>query len=130
MNDYTKHPLRWKSVIIPCTDYQEDLIWAEDRRMADIDLKKDSLLVKLRPVLDTIGTCYFGPNAIKYDKIGVVLCNISHRRIIKSWNDRVWCTEQCIMALLKAFPDLTDKHPDEFRPDNGHKLIESYFNGA
>ena len=136
MNDYTKHPKRWKKVIIPCTDEQEDLMFAFDCRMANVKCKGSisSPRIWLNDAMDYKGIIdsytYCGPKAIKYDKIGVVLCNISHRRIIKSWKNRVWCTEQCIMTLLQAFPDLTDKHPDEFRPDNGHKLIESLFVGV
>ena len=129
MNDYTKHPLRWKKVIIPCTDEQEDLMFAEDCRQTDFYFNKVTSLEILGPPLnqEQEGRCYFGPNALKYDKIGVVICNISHRRIIKSWESRVWCTESRIMTLLKAYPDLTDKHPDEYRPDNGHELVKNYF---
>lgn len=124
MNDYTKHPLRWKSIIIPCTDEQEDLIFAEDCRMADVPVRQMANVSIITQHYTQ--EAFFGPNAMKYDKLGVVLCNISHRRIIKSWADRCWCSESCIMAILAGHPSLTDKHPDTFNPDNGHKLVKAY----
>jgi len=128
MIDYTKHPLRWKSVIIPCTDEQEDLIWDEDCRMAGMDNHAEtSMMIDVaHGDAEYFEPCFFGPNAMKYDKWGVIFCNISHRRIIGSSDKLVWCTESRIMTPLKVYPDLTDKHPDEFRPDNGHRLIEEY----
>lgn len=99
MIDYTKHPERWESITIPCTDEQEDLIFAEACRM----------------------------EGMKYDKIGVVLCNILSLRIIRSRKKWVWCTESCVRKVLAGHPLLTKKHPDEFNPDSGHFLIEKYF---
>lgn len=99
MIDYTKHPERWESIVIPCTDEQEDLIFAEACRMV----------------------------GMKYDKIGVVLCNILRMRIIRSRAEWVWCTESCIRKVLAGFPKLTKKHPDEFNPDNGHEVVKKYF---
>lgn len=128
MIDYTKHPLRWKSVIIPCTDEQEDLMFAEDCRMAGFSLAWcDNFINNFTDTVDF--DCYvYGRNAMKYDKWGVIFCNISHRRILRSSDKLVWCTESRIMALLKAFPDLTARHPDEYRPNNGHELVKGYFN--
>ncbi len=126
MIDYTKHPLRWKKVIIPCTNEQEDIMFAYDCDKADIQTP----FHKWNMLSLAVGGCCYGPNALPYDTLGVVLCNISHRRIIPSWKNKAWCTEGRVMALLKAYPNLTDKNPDEFNPENGHKLIESLFVGA
>ena len=120
IDGYIRHPKRWKSIVIPCTDEQEDLMFEYDCKMAD----------RTRSDVEHeigFGFTSFGPNALKYDTLGVILCNISHRRILRSSDKLVWCTESRIMSLLKAFPDLTDKHPDEFRPDNGHELVKNYF---
>jgi len=125
MIDYTKHPKRWKTIRIPCTKEQEDLMFDFDCKMADYPNwanKRASGQYRWKP-----RRCYWGHNAKKYDRLGVVLCNISHRRILGSSDKLVWCTESRIMSVLQAFPDLTDKHPDTFRPDNGHKLIQEYF---
>lgn len=96
--DYTKHPERWESITIPCTDEQEDLIYNQACKMV----------------------------GLKYDKIGVVLCNILSMRIIRSRKKWVWCTESCIKKVLAGHPLLTKKHPDCFNPDNGHELIKEY----
>lgn len=122
--DYTKHPRRWKSVVISCTDEQEDLMFAEDCKMADVD----EHYMRSACFDPAPNRCYYGWRPMKYDKIGVILCNISHRRIIGSSDKVLWCTESRIKTLLTAFLDLTDKKPDEFRPDNGHKLVKEYFN--
>lgn len=132
IDGYQRHPLRWKKVIIPCTDKQEDIMWRYDLKMAGYvdDFMENMGILRGRSLESIAGCVSYGLNALKYDKWGVIFCNISHRRIIGSSDKLAWCTESRIMTLLKAFPNLTDKHPDEFRPDNGHKLIEGLFVGA
>jgi hypothetical protein len=131
MIDYTKHPLRWKKVIIPCTDEQEDLMWRYDLEKAGYvsDFMEGMGIGRGRTLLSISRCVSYGPNAIKYDRFGVIFCNISHRRILGSSDKLAWCTESRIMTLLQAHPDLTDMHPDEFRPDNGHELVENYVAG-
>ena len=122
--NYTEHPERWHTIHIPVTADQEQKIFEMSCHMADQNPNS---------VYDAITHGYlegdwYGRDALKYDKIGVVACNILPMRIIRSRDKYVWCTEGCAMALQAAFPDLLGKYkPDDLTPDLGHKVIGEYF---
>ncbi len=84
---YSKHINRWKSIIIPCTDDEENRAWNEACRMADKRLHwMDGYMRK--------GACFFGSNAIKYDLAGH-LCHITKWKILLPNPKRTWCSKAC-----------------------------------
>ena len=114
--DYTKHPLRWLSQIIPLTDEQEDAIFAEACKLADISINSAKTYCRLcQRGLCTV-KYYHGLNARKYDLIGVVLCNITSWRIIRSNDKWYWCSELVCHLIQVAYTDFNG-HADTQRPD-------------
>ncbi len=130
MIDYDKHPLRWKTVLIPVTREQCDLIFAEACRMADFKLQTGSLLETLTPALDQFGVCYYGPNALKYDLIGL-LSFTTRWTIIRPHSKWAWCSEICLAVAKKGLIlDLAHVIPDKHHPQSGHELIKRQFGKA
>jgi len=125
--DYTKHPLRWLSQIIPLTDEQEDAIFAEACKLADIST--NVMLATCESSYMYSGYCYHGPNARKYDLVGVVLCNLSKWRIIRSNKKWYWCSELVCHLIQVAYPDFNG-HADTQRPDTLYNEWEIYRKAA
>lgn len=119
--NYDKHPSRWLTQVVVLTDEQEDLIFKEACSKADENIIVGTLVKKY----NIQGACLYGPKAMKYDLIGVVICNINHRRIIPGGKNRVWCTEFVVMLIKLAYPEFNG-HPDTQRPDTLYKEWEKY----
>lgn len=121
MIDYTEHPQRWKTVLISVTREQCDLMFAEACRMAGITggyWVKASSYLKLPS-----DVCIYGPNALKYDLIGL-LSFATRWEIIRPHAKWVWCTEACFKALQAGLPRLSWVKP-EMHPEHGHAVIEA-----
>ncbi len=81
------HPSYWKSIIISCTDEEENRAWREACGMANKRLHwMDGYMRK--------GACFYGPNAIKYDLKGQ-LCHITKWKIWKPNPKKTWCSKAC-----------------------------------
>jgi hypothetical protein len=120
------HPLRWLTVDIACTDEQEDMIFDECCRMAD--LSKEWCDIHINNFTDTVdlGEIVCGPNALKYDLLGL-LSFCTRWTIIRPHEKWVWCTEACFRALGGVFPSEMFP-PDTLHPRSGHDLAEICFN--
>lgn len=113
MIDYTRHPKRWKTVLIPVTREQCDLMFAEACRMADLIPHKaaasfgsESLGWYIPVSRISPYNTYYGPNALKYDLLAVSFSFISKRTIWRPDKNKVFCTESVFILLLIAFPDI------------------------
>ena len=87
--DYTIHPKRWPSLILPMTDEQEDMAWAGG--------------------YEIIG--------LPYDTIGVASLG-SPWEIIKPHPDKYWCSEAVAVAIKAAYGYGDDFKPDSFHPNS------------
>jgi hypothetical protein len=123
------HPERWLTVRIPCTEAQVDAIFAKCCEMADMPCF-DYSLGDFTALLKS-GQCAYGPNALKYDLIGL-LSFTSKLRLIRPHTTKVWCTEACFIALLEAFPSLLqfdlwhELQPHDLHPSHGDMIIRNY----
>ena len=114
--NYLKHPLRWIPIDIDLTDEQEDYLFRMACSACGLALQTPYTLVWERCHRDGVA---HGRKPTRYDTLGVIICNISHRRIIPGFGNRVWCTE-CVVELLQNLPEFTLRlplKPDEYRPD-------------
>lgn len=151
------HPHRQTRVVIECTDQQEDLMFAEACKMADVELTcmLSHLLNEPNQQIkeSTINGCIYGIDNIKYDKLGVAFSFINKRRIWIPSGKKVWCNEACGMLLQLPWPDIfiTDpeyyemidvigdvppkyildsynhKNPHDLTPDETEYLVQNYF---
>ena len=139
--NFKKHPLRWETILIPVTREQVRLIFNEACRMADIlyeryiDFHFDLRDGHLKP-----NHCYYGPNALKYDLLG--LASFTTRwNWIHPHDKWVWCTEACFVALMAAFPYIVWESAangatyygataDKLHPEAGHKVIKAIYGKA
>ncbi len=125
--DYTKHPKRWKSIIIPMTDLEEDYAWQVACEMADMN----NTMVSLMLDAGKTNVCFFGHNAIPYDIWGMG-CHIS--ATLKWWQPnpkKTWCSKAVSKLLFAAFgvarfPELWDLR-DEIMPTPLYDLAGEYF---
>lgn len=97
------HPERWDTVIVPMTDYEEDLAWAETKKLE--------------------GT--------PYDLIGQ-LSHISKLKIWKPSKKKIWCSKtvgRLVYASKPKFKALIAGLGllDELRPDQLDMLARYYF---
>ena len=118
------NPALWETILIPVTAEQEALIFAEACRMADVseyDVWGNTQAPR------AIGQCYYGPNALKYDLIGLLSFGTKWR-IIRPHSKWVWCTEACLKAVQAGLN--LDCAPDEHSPSSGHKLVKEYVKKA
>lgn len=132
MIDYTKHPKRWKTVLIPVTREECDLIFAEASRMAGLGLwwknYRNKVLDGIAPM--PYGNIVYGPNALKYDLIGL-LSFTTRWTIIRPHSKWIWCTEACLKALKAGLIlDLAGTKPDNHNPETGDELIERQYGKA
>jgi len=134
MNNYTKHPKRWKTVLIPVTREQVDLMFAEACRMADMDI--DVMHDMIRKIespytWNKFNTfVYYGPNALKYDLLGL-LSFATRWEIIRPHSKWVFCTEAVFRVLKVGFSlELATAIPSKFHPQSGHERIKLQFGKA
>jgi hypothetical protein len=104
------HPYRQSRVYIPVTAEQEQRIFDDACRMADLeDFSFTEYVVEGRHQTlyerDDLNI-WFGPNAIKYDTAGVSLSFISKRRWWNPSGTRQWCNETCGLLLMVVWPDI------------------------
>ena len=97
------HPERWDTVIISMTDEEEDLAWAEAKRL----------------------------EGMPYDLKGQ-LCHISKWKIWRPSAKKIWCSKtvaRLVYAPKPKFKALIAKFGliDELRPDQLHMLAQYYF---
>lgn len=110
------HPERWTTEEVPMTDEQEDAAFAKACRLADVyRMEMADVTMSIKQAMDIPWLaqgfahyeikCFYGPHAVKYDTLGVILCNLSRRRILPSNPKRYWCTEIVTAVIQKAYPD-------------------------
>ncbi len=105
------HPYRQSRVRIPVTSDQESRLFTKACEMADIPVFSMAMHLSLKPQQEiTEGykhdDCYYGPNAIKYDKNGASFAFISKLRIWRMHPERMICNEACANVLLTKWKDL------------------------
>lgn len=141
------HPYRQSRVYIPCTDYQEDLVFRKSCEMANVPstdlwshlVQEPNQIISegYTSWVSNYSRCYFGPNAIPYDTLGVSLSFISRCKIWNPSPKKNWCNESCAIKLLAAWPDLltvlkgTDREktykPHDLNPIQFESLVRNYF---
>lgn len=131
------HPEFWDSVRLWVTDEQEDAMFAEACRMADLRGRKwlDGA-IKYKGKIDNLR--YYGPNALKYDLMAVSFSFISKRTWWRPSKTKVFCTESVFILLLIAFPDILtfndfvgkggdyELKPDQLTPSLGDMIVRDY----
>ena len=133
--DYEKHPKRWKRQAVPLTDAQEDWLFELACIYAgiveDVRFKEFVVYSILQGSLDLPRNitcqdeCFFTDYAWDYDTFGVIVCNISHRRILPGASHKVWCSEFVAILLKEVWHDFVT-HPDSLRPDNLYERWEEF----
>lgn len=117
---YDKHPDRWLMDPVELTDEQEDQIMLQALKMAGLidkicsykpcynkTLKKFFNIFYYARINDIF---YREGKALKYDKVGVVLCNVVvSMRIIRGHAVWVWCSEGVTILLQVAYPEFNGK---------------------
>ncbi len=142
MIDYTKHPKRWKTILIPVTREQCYFIFTEACKMADCQdigwsyaegvFYADQKAIKTDDIL-------YGPNALKYDLLAVSFSFISKRTIWRPDKTKVFCTESVFILLQIAFPDIltfsynedpdiywAKLKPDQLTPSLGDMIVRDF----
>lgn len=117
----------WDRVMIPMTNKQEDLAWAEACKLADLPINwMDNLVISPDKI-------YKGSKAIPYDTFGQV-CHILTWEIYKPSEKKTWCTRGVCLVVCAARPSfaafLQERKKirlNELRPDQLHYLAEYYF---
>ncbi len=95
--DLAKHPKRWKGVVIPMTDEEEDRAWKEACEMAGLPGNWRS-----HPKSFMEGRiCYYDYDAIPYDIWGMP-CHISKWNIWKPNPKKTWCSKAVARVLSKG----------------------------
>ena len=95
--DFTKHPKRWKTVIIPMTDEEEDRAWKKACGMAGIPIWM--LQGGYKEYYRHNGDCFYNTTAIKYDIVGMI-CHISKRNIWRPTPGKIWCSRACNEVII------------------------------
>ena len=122
------HPYRQSVVRIYVTKEQEARLFAKACEMADLNGTMSELMLDI----GKDGACFYGPDAIKYDKWGARLSFITKWNIFKMHKVKMICNEACANVLLTEWPDLLDTpkkkyKPAQLTPDQFHYLVEYYF---
>lgn len=116
MIDYNKHPLRWKTQIVPLTDEQEDAIMQTAMKMAGLLGNLTAAHIVFSESA-TMGQIFKGPNALKYDLIGVSLSFILPKwRVVRPHKRWVWCSEGVTILLQVVYYDFNGR-ADEQSPE-------------
>ena len=109
------HPYRQSRVRVPVTAEQEALLFKEACRMAGLSVEQAISWIKNPKGGWKVGNhttifpakeCYYGPNAIKYDKYGASFSFITKWQIWKMHEADMICNEACANLGLKVWPDL------------------------
>lgn len=99
--NYTKHPERWDTIIIPLTDNEEDLIYAKAKA------------IEGKP----------------YDLIGLLSFISDDLNWIKPSESGYWCSEAVSVAMraVKRIDNLFEQRPDEMHPTKLDTLARYFF---
>jgi hypothetical protein len=100
------HGYRWSVIRIPVTAEQEDRIFKEACRMADLQNFADIFYQGEFKGTHTKDDCFYGPNHIKYDRKGVMYSFATNWKIWMPSNKRNWCNESVALLLMEVWPDL------------------------
>lgn len=146
--DYDKHPLRWETVEIPLTDEQEDMIFQEACRMADVLCYFDPLTKQMPDIVSTINRLKYqhkfhpneiwqGNDHIRYDYAGLLSHALKRskkwwlnvfRGVFWGWSiaiqpaeDKCWCSE--FVSYLVGMAYKLDNNPDEYDPAELHEEL-------
>ena len=131
------HPYRQSVVRIYVTAEQEEKLFCESCWMADIPdnyLAAHLMLEPQQVIAEGYAEngCYYGPNAIKYDKWGARISFVSRK--VNWWKmhpDKMICNEACANVLLVEWPDILVTDPEYFFKGQGcgiapQNIIDSY----
>lgn len=125
--DYLIHPLRWLTIPCDVPDDVEDMMFHAAATWADI--LSDTFIATVRKQTPLpVGTVLYGPEAIKYDKPGVVLCNVNHRRILPGGHHSRWCTEGVakLLQMYRLYAKLIEGPADKQIPSSLYLLLSNY----
>ncbi len=155
------HGYRWSTVRIAVSAEQEARLFAKACEMADFQFgidspyKNDNLLMKYKDSFDSVGSCYYGPNHVKYDINGARFAFILKWEWWKMHRIKMICNEAVANVMLVVWPDMLviddeyhkvkediaeiapqifidsydHKDPAHLAPDQIHYLVEYYFKG-
>ena len=127
MLDYEDKPW-WEPIHVEITAEQEDRAWDEACRMAGLPW---DFIYPFRFIAEKeSGDIFYGPNAIKYDILGMV-CHISKWRIIRPNSKRTWCSKACNKVFIagigrediQEMPMLVERE-DELMPEEMYKYMK------
>lgn len=129
---YSHEEERWDTIEQEVTEAQEDAMFAEACKQANIilpDIFKEGLLSgSFKP---DPNRCYYGPNAIPYDVPGVSISFISKAQIWKPSTKAQWCTETVCLVDQKGDLSGDDIIADQQHPAGYHinTLVKEAENG-
>ncbi len=121
------HPKRWDTVIIPCTDEEEDRAWKEACRMAGLPIDWQDA----EGWYWNEGNCYYdSDSAIKYDILGQV-CHFTKWKIWMPTKGKIWCSRACNEIIIagkkeKNVPLLLPRRA-EIMPDELDEICTRYW---
>jgi len=132
------HPKRWVTDEIPLTDEEEDKIWVEACRLADLSVCTRSTVQYLALINEIVQ----GPLHARYDLPGILTHATKKAntrwltvlrwglwwwtKFIKPDPEKMWCSESAAHLEQLVYDDMGPK-PDTLDPDELHKLNCKYF---